>query len=186
MPVSGGEITVVRRAFGLIREVLKRPDPQRVVEHRTLVKHELRKNLDLPDWYDRSKRAHAPSVLVFRLGQNTYPDVIYRVFRPDDWMKLEVKGLHDRGLEVFTGIHEVAIRKRQARIVEYGKRRPTGARQKVAVVGRIPYEWISHMEWDRDNAEKLPVLQVAYGRKGPVREWWSAACRRTTTPNCRS
>jgi hypothetical protein len=171
LPISGGEITAARRAFSLVRKILKRPDPQRVVEHRTIVKRELRKNLELPDWYDRSKRPHAPRILVFRLGQNSYPDVVYRVFRPDDWSKLEVKGMHDRGLEVFTGTHEVAIDNRTARIIEYGKRPPKGTRHKVAIVGRIPYEWISHMEWDRENAEMLPVLHVAYGRKGPIREW---------------
>ncbi len=171
MPISGGEITAARRAFGLLRKVLKRPDPQRVIEHRTIVKRELRKHLDLPNWYDRSREPHAPDVLVFRLGQNSYPDVVYRVFRPDDWSKLEVKGLHDRGLEVFTGIHEVAIDGRTARIVEYGKKPPKGMRRNVAIVGRIPYEWINHMDWDRENGEQLPVLHVAYGRRGPIREW---------------
>lgn len=171
MPISGGEVTVARRAVGLALKILKRPDPQRVVEHRTIVKRELRKNLDLPNWYDDSKDKHAPRVLVFRLGQNSYPDFVYRVFRGDDWSKREVKGLHDRGLEVFTGIHEVAIDGRKARIVKYGKKPPKGARRNVAIVGRIPYERISHMDWDRENAEKLPVLHVTYGRKGPIREW---------------
>lgn len=171
LPVSGGEVTAAARALGLVRKVLKRPDPQRIVEHRTIVKRELRRHLDLPNWFDRSGEQHAPEVLVFRLGQNTYPDVSYRVFRPDDWMKYEVKGLHDRGLEVFTGIHEVAIRNEKARLIEHGKKPPRGARRTVAAVGRIPYEWINHMDWDLDNAEMLPVLHVAYGRKGPCREW---------------
>jgi hypothetical protein len=171
LPISGGEITAARRAFSLLREVLKRPDPQRVVQHRAIVKRELRKQLNLPNWYDRSKKPYAPRVLVFRLGQNSYPDVVYRVFRPDDWSKLEVKGLHDRGLEVFTGIHEVTIDGRKARLVEHGKKPPKGIRRTVAIVGRIPYEWISHMDWDRENAEQLPVLHVGYGHKGPIREW---------------
>lgn len=171
MPISGGEITAAKRAFSLLRQVLERPDPQRVVEHRTIVKRELRKHLDLPNWCDHSKEPHAPEVLVFRLGQNSYPKVTYRVFRPDDWSKPEVKGLHDRGLEVFTCIHEVAIDGRTARIVEYGKKPPKGPRHKVAIVGRIPYEWINHMDWDRENGEMLPVLHVGYGRKGPIRAW---------------
>jgi hypothetical protein len=171
LPISGGEITAAKRAASLVRKVLKRPDPQRVVEHRTLVKRELRKHLDLPNWYDDSKDQHAPRVLVFRLGQNSYPDIVYRVFRADDWSKLEVKGLHDRGLDVFTGIHKVAIHGRRARLVNYGKKPPKGEQRNVAIVGRIPYEWISHMDWDRENAEQLPVLHVAHGRKGPIREW---------------
>src|SRR5690349_17897161 len=79
--------------------------------------------------------------------------------------------MHDSGLEVFPGIHEVAIDGRTARLVEYGKKPPKGTRHKVAIAGRIPYEWISHMEWDCANADMLPVLHVAYGRKGPIREW---------------
>ncbi|ADB51787.1 hypothetical protein Cwoe_3369 [Conexibacter woesei DSM 14684] len=86
-------------------------------------------------------------------------------------MKFEVKGLHDRGLEVFTAIYEVAIHKGKAKIIEAGKRRPKGALHTVIGVGRIPFEWISHMDWDHNNADQLPVLHVAYGRRGPFREW---------------
>jgi hypothetical protein len=49
--------------------------------------------------------------------------------------------------------------------------RDTDAR-KVFIVGRIPYERLSFMDWNaaNDPAYWLPRLHVAYGRRGPFRE----------------
>src|SRR3954454_14888166 len=91
LPITGGEITAARRALSLVRRVLQRPEPERVIDHRLKAKAELRKHLQFSD-------NHAPEVLIFRLGQNSYPDPRLRNLRGDDWGKYEVKGLHDRGL----------------------------------------------------------------------------------------
>jgi hypothetical protein len=43
-------------------------------------------------------------------------------------------------------------------------------RPSVALVRRIPYEWINHMDWDCENAEQLPSCMSATGADGPMRE----------------
>jgi hypothetical protein len=160
--ISGSELTAAARALGAVRRLLRRPDPVAVLERREAVRQELEDNLDFG-------RGHAPEVVVIRLGKDDkYPETDDRLigWAASPWFKFELKGCHDRGLEVYSAIEHVRIRRSRARPV-----RDTDAR-KVFIVGRIPYERISFMDWNaaNDPAYWLPRLHVAYGRRGPFRE----------------
>jgi len=160
--IPGSELTAAARAFAALRRVLKRPDPVDVLKRRQAVRDDLEAHLRLP-------KGAAPEIVVIRLGkEGKYPDPDTRLIGrgASPWFKFEVKGLSDRGLEVYTGIEHVRIRRSKARPV------PDANARKVFIVGRIPYERISFTDWkaETDPAYGLPRLHVAYGRRGPFRE----------------
>jgi hypothetical protein len=158
--ISGGELTAAARVASAVRRALKRPDPASVLRRRQEVREALAANL-------RLSSDSTPEVVVIRLGrEKNYPEPDNRIagFGASPWFKLEVKGLHDRGLEAFDSIQHVHIRNSIARKVG-----EPGAR-KVYIVGRIPYERIAHMDWSPDPAYGVPRLYVSYGRKGPYKE----------------
>jgi hypothetical protein len=160
--IPGSELTVAARGLAALRRVLKRPDPVDVLKRREAVRDDLERNLRFGD-------DGAPEVVVIRLGKESeYPDADDRLigWSSSPWFKFEVKGLSDRGLEVYRRIEHVRIRRSKARPVD-----DTNAR-KVFVVGRIPYERIAFTDWKAQNdpAYGLPRLHVAYGRRGPFRE----------------
>jgi hypothetical protein len=160
--ISGSELTAAARALGAVRRILKRPDPVAVLQRRQTVRQELEDKLHFGG-------DHAPEVVVIRLGKDDkYPQTDERLigWTASPWFKFELKGCHDRGLEIYSAIEHVRIRRSRARPA-----RDTDAR-KVFIVGRIPYERISFMDWNaaNDPAYWLPRLHVAYGRRGPFRE----------------
>jgi hypothetical protein len=160
--ISGSELTAAARAAGAIRRALKRPDPVAVLERRQAVRQELEDNLHFAD-------ESTPEVVVIRLGkEDKYPKADQRLisWSASPWFKFEVKACQDRGLEVYSSIQHVRIRRSRARPLDDVTAR------KVFVVGRIPYERISFMDWNaaNDPAYGLPRLHVAYGWRGPFRE----------------
>jgi len=161
--ISGGELTAAARVAGAIRRVLKRPDPVAILRRRQEVRDEIRTNLTWPE------KDSSPEILVIRVGKDDeYPKPDNRLLQlgASPWHKFEVKGLHDRGLEVFLPITRVRFRKGVAREVEHTDE---GGHQ-VFPVGRIPYERIDVMDWQPDPAYGAPRFYVAYGRRGPIKE----------------
>jgi hypothetical protein len=143
---------------------LRRKDRVAVLRYREARQEELRKHLEWPADDD------VPEVVVIRLGhEDAYgrPDTRRFAVRQPQWMKYEVKTLHDRGVEVLAGI-EFAVIKR-GRAVRVRDESVPGA-AKVFVVGRIPYEHIAHIDWRGDQYYTRPKLYVAYGWRGPCRE----------------
>jgi hypothetical protein len=99
-----------------------------------------------------------PEVVVVNYKKyNKYPEPEKRLFgwSTSNWLKLEVKGLHDRGFEGYARVDTVVVRKGKARSVKKGGR-------KVFVVGRIPYERIVAFDWTPDPAYSAPRFYVAY------------------------
>lgn len=167
MPVSGAELTAAARLLAWAGRKAGRKDPVAVLKVREARQEELRKQLEWPnDDDDRD----VPEVVVVRLGHDdSYgrPDTRRFALRHPQWMKYEVKGLHDRGLEVFVAIEFAVIKRGKAKRV---RDESIASAEKVFVVGRIPYERISHIDWRGDRFYARPKLHVAYGRRGPCRE----------------
>jgi hypothetical protein len=139
--ISGSELTAAARAVGAIRRALKRPDPVAVLKRRQAVRQELEDNLRLGG-------DSTPEVVVIQLGkEDKYPEADERLisWSASPCFKFEVKACQDRGLAVYSSIQHVRVRRSRARPVADEDAR------KVFVVGRIPYERISFMDWNAAN-----------------------------------
>lgn len=166
MPITGVEIGAAARFAGWFRRtILRRQDPVSVLKRRAAVKDELREGLHWPGGDE------VPEVMIVQLTKaDRYGELDDRIIGrgASDWFKGEVKGLHDRGLEIFSAIEYIEIGKGKAYRV-HPDESPTA--RKVWVVGRIPYERIGYIEWERDPNYSAPRLYVAYGwRREPFRE----------------
>lgn len=150
------------RAVGLGWQLLRRPDPVKMLEERWKRGEELRKHLTWPE------KDASPEVVVIRLRSYLkYHKTDERVieFSSSPWFKFEVKGITDDSLEIFASIQEVRVKRGKARPVKKGQEGFT-----VYVVGRIPLESIALIRWHGDPAYSLPRLYCHYGRRGPFRE----------------
>jgi hypothetical protein len=157
LPITGAEITTVAKAIGGVRRALRRPDPVAVLKRRAEVREEIRTNLYAKD----ANWGKPPEIIVIKIGtHDDYPNTDRRLYGrgASDWFKGEVKGLHDRGIEVFASIEHVLVHKGKARRVSYT--RPESC--KVWVVGRIPYERVAWIDWEPDPAYAAPRFYVAY------------------------
>lgn len=167
LPITGGELTVLARVGAAVRRIFRQPQPAAVLRYRETMRQQIRKNLAWPE------RDEAPEVVVVRLAKkDEYPSVDalrFGLFRSSPWFKLEVKRLHDRGLEVYLRIEHVSIRRGKARTAPPAEPTPPNA-LKVWVVGRIPYERIAHIDWEPDPVYSAPRFYVEYGWRGPYRE----------------
>lgn len=166
MPISGAELTIAARAVATLRRLLRRPDPLAVIKRREQVREELRTNLRWPE-----KEHEAPEIMVVRVGKEDHrgkPDRRLLSLGASHWLKFEVKGVHERGFEVFDSIQYVTIGKGKARRVPVGETRAD--QRKIWVVERIAYERIGHIDWQPDPYYGGPRLYVAYGRRGPFKE----------------
>lgn len=150
------------RAVSLGWQLLRRPDPVKMLEEQQKRGEELRKHLTRPE------KDASPEVIVIRLRHYLkYPQTDTRVidFWSSPWFKFEVKAITDDSLEIFASIQEVRIRRGKARPVKSGERGFTAF-----IVGRIPLESIALIRWEGDPAYSLPRLYCHYGRRGPFRE----------------
>lgn len=133
MPITGSELTLGARALAALRRIARRPDPVDVLKRRAEVREEIRQNLERP-------QDGVPEVLVVKHNKyDTYGEIDNRVLGrgASNWFKAEVKGLHDRGLEVYAAIEYVTIRRGRAYRTRVSPP-PPGSR-KVWVTGRIAY-----------------------------------------------
>jgi hypothetical protein len=165
LPVSGTELTAAARLLAWLGHKFGRKDRVALLKYREARQEELRKQLELPD-----DDGGVPEVIVVRMGHDdSYgrPDTRRFALRHPQWMKYEVKGLHERGLEVFAAIEFVVIKRGKAARV---RDESVAGAKKVFVVGRIPYERIAHIDWRGDRFYSRPKLYVAYGLRGPCRE----------------
>lgn len=158
LPISGAELTAATKAARAVRRLLRRPDPVAVLKRRAEVKAEIRRNLYAKgaNWGD------PPEIIVIKLGKHdAYPNTDTRLIDrgASNWFKAEVKGLHDRGVEVYSSIERVVISKGNARRV-FGADAPKS--RKVFVVARLPYERIAYIDWEPDPTYQAPRFHVAY------------------------
>jgi hypothetical protein len=161
--ITGSEFSIAARAASIARRVFRRPDPVAVIKRRQAMRDEIEARLRLP-------ASGAIEIVVIRVGDEAkYPNVDSRFLglASPPWRKFEVKGFHDRGLEVNESIRHVRIKKSRARRVHDGTAR------KVFVVGRIPYERIAVIDWNRgnDRAYNRVRFYVACGWRGPSRDF---------------
>lgn len=160
LPISGAELSIAARVLGWLTR--RRKDPVAVLKQKEAVRNELRQHLS-------SKESKYPEVVVVRLGhEDAYPNADLRLlpFGASPWFKFEIKGAHDRALEVVLAIEFAAIKRGKATRAD----EDTPGAVKVFVVGRIPYNRIRHMDWSADDAYGLPRLYAAYGWRGPCEE----------------
>jgi hypothetical protein len=160
LPISGAEVGVVARALGWLAR--RRKDPVAVLKQREAVRNEIRQHL-------ASDESKYPEVVVVRLRhEDAYPNADLRLlpFGASPWFKFEVKGAHDRALEVVLAIEYAVIKRGRATLADD----ETPGAVKVFVVGRIPYNRIKHMDWSPDSAYGLPRLYTAYSWRGPCQE----------------
>jgi len=143
----------------LLRQLLQRPDPVKILQERERRRSELRTRLNWPE------RDESPEILVIRLRHyKKYPEPDVRLvgFSASAWFKFEVKAVTDNALEVFDSIQEVRISNGVATPVE-----ADGKSRRVFVVGRIPLETIALIDWSADPAFGLPRIYSRFGRRGP-------------------
>lgn len=143
-------------------QLLRRPDPVKMLEERHKREKELREHLTRPE------KDASPEVIVIRLRDYLkYPKTDDRVidFRASPWFKFEIKKITDDSLEIFDSIQEVRVKRGKARPVKPGE-----GGHLVYVVGRVPLESIALIRWEGDPAYSLPRLYCHYGRRGPYRE----------------
>jgi hypothetical protein len=165
LPITGSEIGLVVKGAGWVRRAFRRPPPAAVLTLRAKVRKEIRENLAWPE--------HDPAPEVLIVKHNKYDDygkIDQRILArgASDWFKAEVKAIHDRGLEVFSAIEYVIIRRGKAWRVRDNSH--PGAR-KVWFVGRIPYERIVYMDWEPDPYYSSPRFYVKYTwARNPTRE----------------
>jgi len=165
LPITGAELSVAARIGATLRRLFRRPDPVAVLRRREAIKKEIREHMALPD------DDNVPEILVVKLGKHDEygkPDKRIIGRGASDWFKTEVKELGDRGLEVYTSLQYVKIRKEKAYLVHPDR---TKGAIKVWVVGRIPYERIAHIDWEGDPGYSSPRFYVRYDwRRNPYRE----------------
>jgi hypothetical protein len=165
LPITG-ELTAIARAVSALRRALKRPTKVEILRYREAMREAIRQRLEWPE------RDASPEIIVVRLSRaDDYPNTdawTFGLFRASPWFKFEVKRITDRDLEVFMRIENVVIRKRKARRAKLHT--PESGARKVWVVGRIPLERISHIDWEPESAYGLPRFFVSYGWGGPFRE----------------
>lgn len=160
------------RVAAFVRKVFARPDQVAVLRRREEVGAELQKGLSLPGPGEPPKpdEGSVPEVVVVKLNARkrwAYPEADERLLQlaPSSWYKFEVKGVSDAFLEVFGSLTYVTI--------EDSKARPTNDPDEgdlVYLVGRIPLESISHIDWSPDPAYWRPRLYVRFRWAGPFRE----------------
>lgn len=165
MPITGAEVTAAARVGAAIRRTLRRPEPVHVLARRKEIRQEIRENLHWPE------HDEVPEVVIVNYKKyDRYGELDQRIIGrgASDWFKAEVKGLHDRGIELYLAIEDVAIRRGKAYRVEHEDASRTC---KVYVVGRIPYERIAFIDWEPDPSYSAPRFYVVYTwRRDPYRE----------------
>jgi len=166
VPISGAELTIGSRAARFVRTLLRKPDPADLNKKRRVVRKEIEENLRRPE-HDAS-----PEIAVVRLGKEDafgQPDLRRLAIGASYWFKFEVKGVHDRGLEVFVGAPEYVCIKR-GKAYRVSRAVKSDGYRAVWVVGRIAYERIDDMDWEPDPYYSGPRLHVRFGRRGPFKE----------------
>src|SRR3954454_610640 len=102
LPIPGTEITIGSRLAGWFwRTILRRQEPAAILRRRKEVREEIRNNLRWPE------SGEVPEVLVVnyrRYDRSGELDTRIVGRGASDWFKAEVKGLHDRGLEIYSSI----------------------------------------------------------------------------------
>ena len=165
LPITGAEVTAAARVAATVRRTLRRPEPAQVLARRKEVRAEIRENLVWPE------HDEVPEVVIVNYKRyDRYGELDERILGrgASDWFKVEVKGLHDRGFEVYSAIENVVIRRGKAYRVR--DESAPGA-FKVYVVGRIPYERIAFIDWEPDPSYGAPRFYVVYTwRRDPYRE----------------
>lgn len=160
------------RIAAFVRKMFARPDQVAVLRRREEVRAELQKGLDLagPAEPPKPDEGSVPEVVVVKLNARkrwAYPKTDERLLQlaPSSWYKFEVKGVSDAYLEVFGSLTYVKIEGDKARLTD-----DPDEGDLVYLVGRIPLESISHIDWSPDPAYWRPRLYVRYRWSGPFRE----------------
>jgi hypothetical protein len=111
------------------------------------VKKDLSENLRWPE------RDRSPEVIIHDTARmDDYPQTDESAWGISPWFKIEVKGQYHRGLEVITRLAAVELSDTEAREVD-GDDTET-----VAIIGRIPFDAIVHIDWTGDEYYSQPHI----------------------------
>lgn len=150
--VEGGLIVGgIRGAIAAVRWWFRLPATK--ARHRTKMKAEIEDKL--PRYADdRDYRGEA--IIRDLRRMDDYPELDDGIVgKPSPWFKAEVKGIYDRGLEVYVAAERVMISGDTAMPVRKGG-------QPVLVVGRLPFERIEEVDWVGDPAASLDRMPHFY------------------------
>jgi hypothetical protein len=127
--------------------------PATRARHRTKMKAEIESRLPR---YSDDRDYRGEAIIRDLRRMDRYPDLDDTIAGgPSPWFKAEVKGIYERGLEVYVSVQRVVVRGDVATPV-----REDG--QPVFVVGRIPFERIEEVDWIGDPAASLDPMPHFY------------------------
>jgi hypothetical protein len=131
----------------------QRERPELRVKHRQRIKDEITQHLH-PD------RHHWPEVIIRDVARmDEYPEPDDSPWGISPWFKVEVKGTYHRGVEAILRLAKVELSGGLARETEDGS-------ETVAVIGRIPFDVIVHIDWSGDEYNPQPHFYCWFDFKG--------------------
>jgi hypothetical protein len=139
-------LTLRREYLELKRQ--RRAGPEARLAHQQQIKTDVQANLQ---W---TERGGGPELIVRDLARiDHYP-------RPDDrpwgispWFKVVAQGLYYNGLEVILSVQDVCI---EGDVATHAPASEASNRQRVSVVGRIPFDAIVRVDWRGDEYYPFP------------------------------
>jgi hypothetical protein len=143
---------------------LKRKPPVDVLKHRHKIKSELQEKFDLSAQFPLK---NAMDVLIRDIDRiDQYPEDKVRAEegKASPFFKTELRGLYHNGIEVYL------------RVVELWEDSDTGAwalaepgeshSSNAFLVGRIPFDWIQHIDCAGDEYDFTPHIFCKFGKRG--------------------
>ena len=141
----------------------RRAGPEAQLAHRQEVKADIQAHLPAAtaDW--------APELIVRDMARmDDYPNLDEDWWGISAWFKVEGKGMYHRGLEVFLQVQRITIADGIARPSAGVDNADT---RTVFVVGRIPFDAITLIDWTGDDYYPVPHLYCWFDQaEGPYEE----------------
>lgn len=151
VPNGGLILGALRGGAATLRWWLRLPATK--ARHRTQMKAEIESKLPR---YSDDRDFRGEAIIRDLRRMDRYPELDEGIAGgPSPWFKTEVKGIYDRGLEVYLSVERVLVRGDVARPVREGG-------QPVFVIGRIPFERVEEVDWIGDPAASLEPMPHFY------------------------
>lgn len=137
----------------LFRKKYKKPEPLHVLKHREKLKEEFNENIRKKDQY-----GIRGNMIIRDINRmNEYPDFDYKKKRISPYIRVELKDMYHKGIEVFRPDPEY-IKKNDEGKWEFTEYDSPGDKIKVWPIPRIPFDYIEYVNWDGDEYHNFPIV----------------------------
>ena len=148
------------KLVGWIVGRFKKPAPASVLKHRLDLRNDFQQNLPAPN----NLGIRGEAIIRDLDRMDSYPNVDLRRQGISPWFEVEIKGLYERGLEVFIAMP------RRIRKDMYGEWKISDPGDEEGIlayqVARIPSDVIEYVDWDGDAYHRTPHIYCHYKFKG--------------------